>query len=237
MLTCPAICQTLASAELILSSSLLDSFEPWLKCPTNKKHASQLAGASQLVLSFCFKPTTRPLSSVSLTLTRVLPKLYRALLNGSQQTKLEEDGWQISIFGPELDMTNIAKSEELVFEAIKSLIPTEIMFDKVAWMIPVRDGHGPRRDVGLAHGSASGFLNARTSTTKISRANAIAFRITLVTALVISVKKPLNGFPIGTLEDGVDLCLQVYEIVLEKNAVIWEIFNKRIVRRSSEWEP
>jgi hypothetical protein len=55
-----------------------------------------------------------------------------------QQTKLEEDGWQFSIFGPEPDMTKIAKSEELVFEAITSLIPTDIMFDKVAWIIPVR---------------------------------------------------------------------------------------------------
>jgi Gly-Xaa carboxypeptidase len=72
-------------------------------------------------------------------------------------------------------------------------------------------------------------INARTSTTtrKLSKAKAIAFKITLVTALVISastyfVKKPLNGFLVGTLEDGVDLCPQVDEIVPEKNGVIWE---------------
>ncbi|KAG1760147.1 hypothetical protein EDD22DRAFT_955247 [Suillus occidentalis] len=70
-------------------------------------------------------------------------------------------------------------------------------------------------------------INARTSTTKLSKAKAIAFKITLVTALVISastyfVKRPLNGFLVGTLEDGVDLCPQVDEIVPEKNGVIWE---------------
>jgi Gly-Xaa carboxypeptidase len=71
-------------------------------------------------------------------------------------------------------------------------------------------------------------LNARASTTKLSKAKAtIAFKITLVTALVISastyfIKWPLNGFPVGTLEDGVDLCPQVDEIVPEKNGVIWE---------------
>lgn len=69
--------------------------------------------------------------------------------------------------------------------------------------------------------------NARTSTTKLSKAKAIAFKITLVTALVISastylVKRPLNGFPVGTLEDAVDLCPQADEIVPEKNGVIWE---------------
>ncbi|KAG2113088.1 uncharacterized protein F5147DRAFT_682674 [Suillus discolor] len=66
-------------------------------------------------------------------------------------------------------------------------------------------------------------INARTSTTKLSKAKAIAFKITLVTALAISastyfVKRPLNG----SLENGVDLCPQVDELVPEKNGVIWE---------------
>ncbi|KAG1788220.1 uncharacterized protein HD556DRAFT_907300 [Suillus plorans] len=70
-------------------------------------------------------------------------------------------------------------------------------------------------------------INARTSTTKLSKAKAIAFKITLVTALAISastyfVKRPLNGSTVGTLENGVDLCPQVDELVPEKNGVIWE---------------
>lgn len=72
-------------------------------------------------------------------------------------------------------------------------------------------------------------VNARTSTTKFLKAKAIAFKITLVTALVISTstyfrvaKRPLNGFPVGTPEDGIDLCPQVDELVPEKNGVIWE---------------
>ncbi|KAG1880394.1 hypothetical protein C8R48DRAFT_683828 [Suillus tomentosus] len=70
-------------------------------------------------------------------------------------------------------------------------------------------------------------INARTSTTKLSKAKAIVFKITLVTALAISastyfVKRPLNGSTVGTLENGVDLCPQVDELVPEKNGVIWE---------------
>lgn len=70
-------------------------------------------------------------------------------------------------------------------------------------------------------------VNARNPTTKLSKAKAIAFKITLVTALAISastyfVKRPLNIFPVGTLENGVDLCPQVDELVPEKNGVIWE---------------
>jgi Gly-Xaa carboxypeptidase len=70
-------------------------------------------------------------------------------------------------------------------------------------------------------------VNTRTSTTKLSKAKAIAFKITLVTALAISastyfVKRLPNGFPVGTFEDGVDLCPQVDELVPEKNGVVWE---------------
>ncbi|KAG2124613.1 FAD binding domain-containing protein [Suillus clintonianus] len=49
-----------------------------------------------------------------------------------------EDGWQFFIFGPDLDMTKLAQSEELVFEVITSLIPTKITFNKVVWMSPFR---------------------------------------------------------------------------------------------------
>ncbi|KAG1821882.1 FAD binding domain-containing protein [Suillus subaureus] len=45
-----------------------------------------------------------------------------------------EDGWHFFLFGHELDLTKIAKSEELVFETITSLIPTEMTFSKVVWM-------------------------------------------------------------------------------------------------------
>jgi Gly-Xaa carboxypeptidase len=70
-------------------------------------------------------------------------------------------------------------------------------------------------------------INARSSTTKLSKVKAIAFKTILVTALAISastyfVKRPLNGFSVGTLESGVDLCPQADELVPEKNGVIWE---------------
>lgn len=67
----------------------------------------------------------------------------------------------------------------------------------------------------------------RTSTTKkLSKAKTIAFKIALVTLAIFAstyfVKRPFNAFPVGTLEDGVDLCPQVDELVPEKNGVIWE---------------
>ncbi|KAG1845152.1 FAD-binding monooxygenase [Suillus subluteus] len=49
-----------------------------------------------------------------------------------------EDGWQFFLYGNELDLTKIAESEELVFETIASLIPTEITFTKVVWMSDFR---------------------------------------------------------------------------------------------------
>ncbi|KAG2118485.1 FAD binding domain-containing protein [Suillus clintonianus] len=48
--------------------------------------------------------------------------------------EIGEDGWQFFIFGRELDLTKIAENEELVFETIVSLLPTEIMFYKLVWM-------------------------------------------------------------------------------------------------------
>jgi Gly-Xaa carboxypeptidase len=70
-------------------------------------------------------------------------------------------------------------------------------------------------------------INARSSTTKLSKVKAIAFKTILVTALAISastyfVKRSSNGFSVGTLESGVDLCPQADELVPEKNGVIWE---------------
>ncbi|KAG1734178.1 FAD binding domain-containing protein [Suillus lakei] len=52
--------------------------------------------------------------------------------------EIGEDGWQFFIYGHELDPTKIAKSEELVFETIASLIPTEITFNKLAWVSDFR---------------------------------------------------------------------------------------------------
>ncbi|KAG1875472.1 FAD binding domain-containing protein [Suillus subalutaceus] len=49
-----------------------------------------------------------------------------------------EDGWQFLLYGHELDIPKIAQSEELVFETIASLIPTEITFNKVVWMSEFR---------------------------------------------------------------------------------------------------
>ncbi|KAG2071729.1 hypothetical protein BDR04DRAFT_1097681 [Suillus decipiens] len=49
-----------------------------------------------------------------------------------------EDGWQFFLYGNGLDLTKIAESEELVFEAIASIIPTEITFSKVVWMSDFR---------------------------------------------------------------------------------------------------
>lgn len=70
-------------------------------------------------------------------------------------------------------------------------------------------------------------VNTRTSTTKLSKAKAIVFKIALVTALLISastyfVNRPFNSFPVCTIKDGVDLCPQADELVPEKNGVIWE---------------
>ncbi|KAG2103426.1 FAD binding domain-containing protein [Suillus discolor] len=52
--------------------------------------------------------------------------------------EIGEDGWQFYLYGRELDLTKIAESEELVFETIASLIPTEITFKKVVWMSDFR---------------------------------------------------------------------------------------------------
>ncbi|KAG1872119.1 FAD binding domain-containing protein [Suillus tomentosus] len=48
--------------------------------------------------------------------------------------EIGDDGWQFFLFGHELDLTKIAESEKLVFETITSLMPTEILFNKLVWM-------------------------------------------------------------------------------------------------------
>ncbi|KAG1831597.1 FAD binding domain-containing protein [Suillus variegatus] len=49
-----------------------------------------------------------------------------------------ERGCQFFLFGRELDLTNISQSEELVFETVASLIPTEITPNKVVWISDFR---------------------------------------------------------------------------------------------------
>ncbi|KAG1745451.1 uncharacterized protein EDB91DRAFT_1246325 [Suillus paluster] len=44
------------------------------------------------------------------------------------------DSWQFFIFGQDIDVTKIAQSQELVFETIASLIPTEVTFNKLVWV-------------------------------------------------------------------------------------------------------
>ena len=44
-----------------------------------------------------------------------------------------EDGWQFILFGHDLDMPKVAQSEELIFEALASVIPEEVTFNKVLW--------------------------------------------------------------------------------------------------------
>lgn len=48
--------------------------------------------------------------------------------------EVDEDGWQFFLYGNELDLTKIADSEELVFEAIALIIPREIASCKVVWL-------------------------------------------------------------------------------------------------------
>jgi 2-polyprenyl-6-methoxyphenol hydroxylase-like FAD-dependent oxidoreductase len=48
--------------------------------------------------------------------------------------EIGEDGWHFSIFGHDLDLTKVAESEELIFETIASVIPTEITFNKLVWV-------------------------------------------------------------------------------------------------------
>ncbi|KAG1812522.1 FAD binding domain-containing protein [Suillus subaureus] len=52
--------------------------------------------------------------------------------------EIGEDGWQFMIFGSDLDLTNVAQSEELIFEIIASVIPTEITFNKLVWVSEYR---------------------------------------------------------------------------------------------------
>ncbi|KAG0703601.1 FAD binding domain-containing protein [Suillus ampliporus] len=49
-----------------------------------------------------------------------------------------EDGWQFFITDREVEMTKIVQSEERIFETIASFIPTEITFNKLAWVSEFR---------------------------------------------------------------------------------------------------
>ncbi|KAG1727592.1 FAD binding domain-containing protein [Suillus lakei] len=49
-----------------------------------------------------------------------------------------EDGWQFIISGSALDLTKVAQSEELLFEVIASLVPTEVLFNKLVWVSEFR---------------------------------------------------------------------------------------------------
>ncbi|KAG1864433.1 FAD binding domain-containing protein [Suillus subluteus] len=52
--------------------------------------------------------------------------------------EIGEDGWQFSISDNDLDLTKVAQSEELIFEIIASMIPTDITFNKLVWVSEYR---------------------------------------------------------------------------------------------------
>jgi hypothetical protein len=52
--------------------------------------------------------------------------------------EIDEDGWQCLILGRDLDISKVAESEDLIFEAIASAIPTEITFTKLVWVSEFR---------------------------------------------------------------------------------------------------
>ncbi|KAG1829222.1 FAD binding domain-containing protein [Suillus subalutaceus] len=52
--------------------------------------------------------------------------------------EIGEDGWQFIILGNDLDLTKVAQSEELIFEIIASVIPTDITFNKLVWVSEYR---------------------------------------------------------------------------------------------------
>ncbi|KAG2121921.1 FAD binding domain-containing protein [Suillus clintonianus] len=47
--------------------------------------------------------------------------------------EIGEDGWQFFLYHCDFDLTKVAQSEELIFEIITSLIPTELTFNKLVW--------------------------------------------------------------------------------------------------------
>ncbi|KAG1904388.1 FAD binding domain-containing protein [Suillus fuscotomentosus] len=52
--------------------------------------------------------------------------------------EIGEDGWQFVIIDNDLDLATVAQSEELIFETISSVIPTEITFNKLVWVSEFR---------------------------------------------------------------------------------------------------
>jgi hypothetical protein len=75
--------------------------------------------------------------------------------------EIDEDGWQCFIFGRDLDISKVAKSEELVFEAIASAIPTEITFTKLVWMSEFQCVCIPHTSVNIGLTSVSVRTNIR----------------------------------------------------------------------------
>ncbi|KAG0704756.1 FAD binding domain-containing protein [Suillus ampliporus] len=65
-------------------------------------------------------------------------KLHERGLTLRPTDEVGEDGWQFFITDREAEVTKIAQSEELVFETIASLIPTEITFNKLVWVSKFR---------------------------------------------------------------------------------------------------
>ncbi|KAG1769042.1 FAD binding domain-containing protein, partial [Suillus occidentalis] len=49
-----------------------------------------------------------------------------------------EDGWQFVIAAPDIDLTKLAQSEELIMEIIASLVPTKVTFNKIIWVSEFR---------------------------------------------------------------------------------------------------
>ncbi|KAG0702988.1 FAD binding domain-containing protein [Suillus ampliporus] len=65
-------------------------------------------------------------------------KFHERAISLRPTDEIAEDGWQFFIFSDDLDLTKIAESEELLFETIASLIPTEVTFNKLIWMSEFR---------------------------------------------------------------------------------------------------
>ncbi|KAG1862632.1 FAD-binding monooxygenase, partial [Suillus subluteus] len=48
--------------------------------------------------------------------------------------EIGEDGWQFMLSVPDVDLTKLAQSEELIMEIIASSLPTEVTFNKIVWV-------------------------------------------------------------------------------------------------------
>ncbi|KAG2040373.1 FAD binding domain-containing protein [Suillus americanus] len=52
--------------------------------------------------------------------------------------EIGEDGWQFMLSAPDVDLTKLAQSEELIMEIIASSLPTEVTFNKIVWVSEYR---------------------------------------------------------------------------------------------------